>query len=85
MIKKLFNILIIYPIIYVIKFYQLIISPILKTDCRYLPTCSDYSISALKEHGLFIGIYYSSKRILSCHPFGGKGFDPIPKKTKKKI
>ena len=65
MIKKLLNILIIYPIIYVIKLYQYIISPILKTNCRYLPTCSEYSISALKEHGLFMGIYYSSKRILS--------------------
>ena len=85
MINKLLNILIIYPLIYVIKLYQYIISPILKTNCRYLSTCSEYSILALKKYGLLIGIYYSSKRILSCHPFGGKGFDPIPKKTKQKI
>lgn len=82
MINKLLNILIVYPIIYVIKLYQYIISPILKTNCRYLPTCSEYSISALKEHGLFMGVYYSCKRILSCHPFGGQGFDSIPKKNK---
>ena len=82
MINKLINSLIICPIIYVIKLYQYIISPILKTNCRYLPTCSEYSISALKEHGLFMGIYYSFKRILSCHPLGGCGFDPVPKKIK---
>ena len=85
MINKLLNILIVYPIIYVIKLYQYIISPILKTNCRYLPSCSEYSISALKEHGIFMGIYYSCKRILSCHPFGRQGFDPVPKNINKKI
>ena len=85
MINKLLNILIIYPLIYVIKLYQYILSPILKTNCRYLPTCSEYSISSLKEHGLFMGIYYASKRILSCHPFGRQGFDPVPKKINKEI
>jgi hypothetical protein len=82
MINKLLNFLTIYPIIYIIKLYQYIISPILKINCRHLPTCSEYSISALKEHGLFIGIYYSCKRILSCHPFGGHGFDSVKKKNK---
>ena len=82
MINKLLKILIIYPIIYVIKLYQYIISPILKSNCRYLPTCSEYSILALKEHGLLMGSYYSIKRILSCHPFGGQGFDSVPKKNK---
>ena len=83
MINKLLNILIIYPLIYVIKLYQYTISSILKTNCRYLPTCSEYSILSLKEHGLFMGIYYASKRILSCHPFGRQGFDPVPKKIKE--
>ena len=82
MIIKFLNILTIYPIIYAIKLYQYIISPILKTNCRYLPTCSEYTILALKERGLVRGIYYSCKRILSCHPFGGHGFDPVPKKNK---
>ena len=82
MINTLLKILIIYPIIYVIKLYQYIISPILKSNCRYLPTCSEYSILALKEHGLLMGSYYSFKRILSCHPFGGQGFDSVPKKNK---
>ena len=80
---KSLNIFVIYPIIYVIKFYQFIVSPILKNNCKYLPTCSEYSITALKEHGLFIGLYYSFKRILSCNPLGGQGFDPVPKKIKE--
>ena len=83
--NKLLNILIIYPIICIIKLYQYIVSPLLRNNCRYLPTCSEYSILALKEHGLFIGIYYSCKRIFSCHPFGGHGFDSVPKKINKEI
>ena len=72
------------PIICIIKLYQFIISPILKSNCRYLPTCSEYAVSALKEHGLFKGLYYALKRILSCHPWGSTGFDPIPKNFNKK-
>jgi len=72
------------PIICIIKLYQFIISPILKSNCRYLPTCSEYTVSALKEHGLLRGLYYALKRILSCHPWGNTGFDPIPKNLNKK-
>ena len=56
--------------------------------CRYLPTCSEYSIEALKKFGLVKGVYMSLKRILSCHPIkllgGGEGFDPVIKKIKVK-
>ena len=69
--------------ILLIKIYQLTFSPLLKSNCRYLPTCSEYAITALKEHGLIIGLYYSTKRLLSCHPFGGHGHDPVPKKLIK--
>ena len=72
------------PIIFIIKLYQFIISPILKSNCRYLPTCSEYSVSALKEHGLFRGLSYALKRILSCHPWGSTGYDPISKNLNKK-
>ena len=72
-------------IILLIKIYQLILSPVLKSNCRFLPTCSEYSIKALKDHGLIIGIFYSFKRILSCHPFGRKGYDPVPKKIIKDL
>ena len=83
MLKKYLNNFLIVPVIAIIKAYQLLLSPILKTNCRYLPTCSDYSIAALKEHGLLKGFYYSLKRILKCHPLGGQGYDPVPKKTNK--
>ena len=80
MIKKYTNNFLILPIIIIIKAYQLFLSPILKKNCRYLPTCSEYSIIAFKEHGLLNGFYYSLKRILKCHPLGGHGYDPVPKK-----
>ena len=47
-------------------------------SCRYQPTCSTYSFEALKKHGLIKGLYLSIKRILSCHPWGGSGYDPVP-------
>ena len=66
-----------------IKAYKYLISPLLGNSCRYLPTCSEYSIDALKEYGFFKGIFISVKRILSCHPIkflgGGEGFDPVKK------
>ena len=62
------------------------ISPLLGHSCRYLPTCSEYSIDALKEYGFFKGLLISIKRILSCHPIkflgGGEGFDPVKKEIK---
>jgi putative membrane protein insertion efficiency factor len=63
-----------------------LISPLLGHSCRYLPTCSEYSIDALKEYGFFKGLLISIKRILSCHPIkflgGGEGFDPVKKEIK---
>ena len=71
-----------------IKGYKYLISPFLGNSCRYLPTCSEYSIDALKEFGLLKGLYLSIKRILSCHPIkflgGGEGFNPVKKNIKVK-
>ena len=71
-----------------IKGYKFLISPLLGNSCRYLPTCSDYSIEALKTFGFLKGTFISLKRILSCHPIkflgGGHGFDPVDKKMKVK-
>jgi len=53
-------------------------------SCRYLPTCSEYSIEALKTYGFFKGVFLSIKRILSCHPWGRGGFDPVKKEVKVK-
>ncbi len=75
-------------IIKLIKGYRFLISPLLGHSCRYLPTCSEYSIEALKNFGFFKGLLMSIKRILSCHPIkflgGGEGFDPVNKKIKIK-
>ena len=71
-------------LIKLIKIYKFFISPLFGNSCRYLPTCSEYSIDALKEFGFMKGTYLSIKRILSCHPWGKGGFDPIKKEIKVK-
>ena len=75
-------------LIIIIRGYRFFISPLLGNSCRYFPTCSDYSIEALKAYGLLKGSYLSLKRIFSCHPIkflgGGEGFDPVNKNTKVK-
>jgi putative membrane protein insertion efficiency factor len=71
-----------------IKGYRFLISPLLGHSCRYLPTCSEYSIEALTTYGFFKGLLMSIKRILSCHPIkflgGGEGFHPVNKNFKIK-
>ncbi|AQX05992.1 membrane protein insertion efficiency factor YidD [Elizabethkingia meningoseptica] len=74
------NKILIFPLVILIKFYQYAISPWLGKNCRYTPTCSHYTLEALQVHGLFKGSYLGAKRILSCHPWGGSGYDPVPKK-----
>jgi len=77
-----------YILIKLISGYKFFISPLLGQSCRYLPTCSEYSIEALEKFGLTKGLFMSVKRILSCHPIkflgGGEGFDPINKEMKIK-
>ena len=67
--------------ILIIRFYQTGISPFMQKKCRYEPTCSSYMIEALQVHGIFKGGLMGTKRILSCHPWGGKGYDPVEKIT----
>ena len=67
-----------------IKAYKFFVSPLLGNSCRYFPTCSEYSIEALKTYGFFKGVFQSIKRILSCHPWGSGGFDPVKKEIKVK-
>lgn len=62
----------------VIRFYQLTISPLLPPSCRYTPTCSQYSLEAIKKYGPFKGGYLAFRRILRCNPWGGHGHDPLP-------
>ncbi len=74
----IFRKILIAPAIFLVRIYQTMISPLTPSTCRYSPTCSSYSIEALKKHGLFKGSYLAIKRILSCHPWGGSGYDPVP-------
>ena len=71
-------------LIKLIKIYKLLISPLTGHSCRYLPTCSDYCMEALKEFGLLKGLLLSLKRILSCNPWSSGGFDPVKKEIKVK-
>ncbi len=68
----------IFLLIIPVKIYQWVISPMIGPSCRYTPTCSVYTIQALKKHGPFKGLWLSVKRILSCNPWGGSGEDPVP-------
>jgi putative membrane protein insertion efficiency factor len=75
--KQLFKILAV-PFIWIIRFYQLAISPWLGPSCRYTPTCSQYGLEAFKKYGVFKGFWLTLKRVGSCHPWGGSGYDPVP-------
>ena len=68
------------PFVLLIKFYQLFISPFTPATCRYQPTCSHYAKEALEKHGLLKGGWLAIRRIFSCHPWGGSGYDPVPEK-----
>ena len=61
-----------------VKFYKKIISPFLPHACRFSPTCSEYMIQAIQKHGILIGLWLGSKRILKCNPWGPHGYDPVP-------
>ena len=76
--------IVIHILIRLIKLYKLLISPLIGHSCRYLPTCSDYCIDALKTYGLLKGLLLSLKRILSCNPWSTGGIDPVKKEIKIK-
>jgi putative membrane protein insertion efficiency factor len=69
--------------IFLLKGYKHLISPLLPPACRYTPTCSEYAIEAFQKHGFLAGIFLTVKRILSCNPWGGSGYDPVPDKLCK--
>ena len=61
-----------------IRLYQITLSPWLGGACRYTPTCSNYGIEALQKYGAFKGSWLTIKRVISCNPWGGSGYDPVP-------
>ncbi len=64
--------------ILLIHVYKYTLSPFLGQSCRYTPTCSSYSIEAIEKYGPFKGGWMAVKRIASCNPWGGSGYDPVP-------
>lgn len=81
--KNLIHKILIFIPVLLIRGYQLFISPWLGANCRYSPTCSAYALQALRVHGLLYGGWLTVKRIVSCNPWGGSGYDPVPEKNKK--
>ncbi|HLV50562.1 MAG TPA: membrane protein insertion efficiency factor YidD [Flavobacterium sp.] len=73
-----FKKILIFPFVVLIRFYQVCISPFTPASCRFSPTCSHYTLEALKKHGLIKGGWLGIKRIASCHPWGKSGYDPVP-------
>jgi len=68
-----------YVLILLIKLYQIIISPLIGGNCRFYPTCSNYSIESFKRYSFIKGLYLTISRLLKCHPFGKSGYDPVVK------
>lgn len=67
-----------WPLIGLVKLYRVAVSPWLGMNCRFQPSCSEYAIEALREHGLFRGSWLAARRIGRCHPWGDSGYDPVP-------
>lgn len=66
------------PVLALIRFYQVAISPGLGPRCRFEPTCSHYAYGAFARHGLLKGAWLTIRRLASCRPGGGRGYDPVP-------
>lgn len=76
-IHRFFVALVLLPVIV----YRKVLSPMKRTPtCRYLPTCSEYALDAVKQRGIFVGIALAFWRVLRCHPFARGGFDPVPQR-----
>lgn len=81
MIKAL-GTLLAWPLLTLVWLYRFLISPWLGNNCRFEPSCSQYALEALREHGAFRGTLLTVRRIGRCHPWGGSGYDPVPDKKK---
>ena len=66
------------PLILLVRFYQLCISPLTPPSCRFTPTCSQYAVEAIEKYGALKGGFLALRRILRCHPFHPGGYDPVP-------
>ncbi len=76
--KDILKKIIIFPFVFLIRFYQVCISPLTPPSCRFKPTCSQYALEAFRKYGPIKGFWLSLKRLLRCRPGGGSGYDPVP-------
>ncbi|OGL41677.1 MAG: membrane protein insertion efficiency factor YidD [Candidatus Schekmanbacteria bacterium RIFCSPHIGHO2_02_FULL_38_11] len=64
-------------VVFLIKVYQVLLSPLLPPSCNYSPSCSEYACQAFSRYGLVKGLWLSARRVAKCNPFGQGGFDPL--------
>jgi uncharacterized protein len=64
-----------------IRAYRYVVSPWLGANCRFLPSCSEYGIEAIHQHGAGRGVWLALRRVVRCHPWGGEGVDPVPNRS----
>ncbi|MCE2517342.1 MAG: membrane protein insertion efficiency factor YidD [Alphaproteobacteria bacterium] len=77
--RSLFTRITIALVLLPVHLYRYTISPLLGANCRFSPSCSNYAVEAIQLHGVVKGGYLTAQRIRKCHPFGGSGYDPVPK------
>jgi uncharacterized protein len=68
-------------LVVLVRLYQRVISPLFPAHCRFHPTCSEYAVEALREHGALRGSWLALRRIGRCHPWNAGGIDPVPART----
>ena len=68
-------------LLWLVRAYQLALSPLFGPTCRFYPTCSNYAMEAIREHGALKGAMLAAVRLAKCHPWHPGGFDPVPSKT----
>jgi putative membrane protein insertion efficiency factor len=66
------------PVLLLLRFYQVLISPVFRGSCRHMPSCSEYACEAVERHGATRGLWLSLRRLTRCHPLGSSGYDPVP-------
>ncbi|MEE8149400.1 MAG: membrane protein insertion efficiency factor YidD [candidate division Zixibacteria bacterium] len=66
-----------YPLVYLIRFYQILISPLIGSNCRFHPSCSNYAIESFSQYGVMKGFLMTLKRLSKCHPWHPGGYDPV--------
>jgi putative membrane protein insertion efficiency factor len=64
--------------IFLIRLYQVLLSPLMPPSCRFTPSCSNYAIEAVRRHGFCAGMLLAMKRLVRCHPGNPGGYDPVP-------